>query len=325
MTGMKIKHVTLLGGAGFVGRHLVHRLNAEGYGVRVLTRHRERHREFLVAHAVELVETNVYDAEALQQQFEDTDAVVNLVGILNERGDDGSGFHHAHVELSRKAVEACKANGVKRLLHMSALNADAQAGPSHYLRTKGEAEDFVHRAASEDFQVTSFRPSVIFGAEDSFFNRFAGLLRLAPWFFPLACPNARFAPVYVGDVVEAFLRALADPATSGRRYDLCGPRQYTLQELVEYTAKCLDLRRRIIPLSETLGLLQARVMEHVPGKPFSLDNHRSLQVDSVCQGESGLASLGITPTSVEAIVPVYLQRRYQGGAYQDYRSRARRH
>ena len=319
-----IKAIAILGGTGFVGRHLANRLSKARYPLKVLTRRRERHRDLLVIPTLDLVEADVHDPTVLEHELRGCDAVVNLIGILNERGDDGSGFREAHVELCRKLIAACRANDIRRLLHMSALNADARSGPSHYQRTKGEAEDLVHAAAGEDLRVTSFRPSVIFGPDDDFFNRFAGLLRFAPLVFPLACPNARFAPVYVGDVVEAMALSLTDPATYGRRYDLCGPKVYTLAELVAYTAQCLKLRRYVLPLNARLSLLQAQVLEHVPGKPLSLDNYRSLQIDSVCGGENGLLSLGITPTAVESVVPGYLAERGQRGLYRKLRALARR-
>ena len=321
---MIIKTIVILGGTGFVGRHLVNALSGQDYRIRVLTRRRERHRELLVIPTLDLIESDVHDPAELTRQLAGCDAVINLVGILNERGDDGSGFRHAHVDLARQVVEACRSNPIHCLLHMSALNADATAGPSHYLKTKGEAEDLVHQAAGERLRITSFRPSVIFGPDDSFFNRFAQLLRFSPYFFPLACPRSRFAPVYVTNVVEAFMRALADPATAGRRYDLCGPKQYTLQELVAYTATCLHLRRRIIPLNERFSYLQAQVLDRVPGKPMSLDNYRSLQVPSVCQGESGLAALGIEPVAIEAVVPAYLRKQHQRARYRVLRTFARR-
>ncbi len=319
-----VKTICILGGTGFVGRHLANRLTKARYPIKVLTRRRERHRDLLVIPTLDLVEADVHDPIVLQRELRGAGAVVNLIGILNERGDDGSGFHEAHVELSRKVILACRANAIPRLLHMSALNADAKTGPSHYQRTKGEAEDLVHASADEDLRVTSFRPSVIFGPDDDFFNRFAGLLKLLPFVFPLGCPHARFAPVYVGDVVEAMAQSLADPATYGRRYDLCGPRTYTLAELVAYTAQCLKLRRYVIPLNARLSLLQAQVLERVPGKPLSLDNHRSLQVDSVCGGENGLATLGLAPTAVESVVPAYLEERSQRGMYRKLRGLARR-
>lgn len=320
---MKFTTLGLIGGAGFVGGHLANRLIKEGCRVRVLTRCPERHRDLLVLPTLDLIGVDVYDTGALTSQLAGCEAVINLAGILNERGDGGRGFYQVHVELARKVVEACKTNGIQRLLHMSAINADVN-GPSHYLKTKGEGEDLVHRAAEEGLEITSFRPSVIFGPGDHFFNRFASLLKIAPYFFPLACPKARFAPVYVGDVVEAFMRALQDPATIGSHYNLCGPHEYTLAELVEYTARQLGLRRHIVPLDEKWSLRQAQLLELLPGKPFSLDNHRSLQVDSVCKGDNGLIALGMTPASVEAIVPTYLGKRNLRRRYYIYRSLARR-
>ncbi len=295
--------VCLVGGAGFIGRHLVGRLARDGHYLRVLTRRRERHRDLLVVPTLEVVETDVHFASNLMDALAGCDVVVNLVGILNEGRGEAASFRAAHVDLTRKVVEAARFNGARRLLHMSALNADP-AAPSAYLRTKGEGEDAAHEAAREGLAVTSFRPSVVFGPEDSFFNRFADLLRLSP-VLPLACPEARFAPVYVGDVAEAFARALDDRATFGRRYDLCGPQTFTLSELVRYTAEVAGLRRRVLGLGDTASRLQARVLEHLPGKPFSYDNYLSLGLDSVCR-EDGLGALGVTPTGVAAVVPGYL-------------------
>ncbi|HSP01655.1 MAG TPA: complex I NDUFA9 subunit family protein [Thioalkalivibrio sp.] len=295
---MKINSVCVLGGSGFVGGHLVARLVASGRSVKVITRRRERHRDLLVLPGVTLVDGDVHDPASLKRHFRDCDAVINLIGILNEKGHDGSGFRRAHVDLARHVVEACRATGVKRLVHMSALNADSGTGPSLYLRTKGEAESLV-RTQSGDTVVTVFRPSVIFGPGDSFLNRFAGLLRISP-VLPLACPDARFAPVFVGDVVERFVDCLEDSASFGQRYDLCGPRIYTLKELVRYTARSIGLRRAIIGLPDWASRLQATVFEYVPGKPFSLDNYRSLKKDSVC------AEGGTCPTTLESVAPRYL-------------------
>lgn len=307
---MRTHSICVLGGTGFVGSWLVSRLARDGHRIRVLTRRRERHRDLLVLPTVELIDADVHDPAQLASHFEGRDTVINLVGILNEKGDSGKGFRHAHVELARKVVEACQGAGVHRLLHMSALHADAKSAPSHYLRSKAEAEDLVHAAASPDFHVTSFRPSVIFGRGDSFLNRFAELLRMTPGVFPLACPEARFAPVFVADVAEAYTRALADPKTYGQRYDLCGPHSYTLRELVAYTASLIGVRRLILPLPESLSRLQAAVLEYAPGKPFSRDNFRSLQIDSVCEGPFPPV-FGITPSTLEAEAPEYLAPRNQ--------------
>jgi NADH dehydrogenase len=319
---MLIRRICILGGTGFVGRSLANRLARDGYALRVLTRDRERNRSALILlPELELIEADVHDPAQLVRHFAGCEAAVNLVGILNERGRDGSGFRHAHVDLAAKVVEAARRAGVRRLLHMSALNADARSGPSHYLRSKGEAEDRVHAAA--DLRPTSFRPSVVFGPGDSFFNRFARLLRIAPGVFPLACAGARFAPVFVGDVAEAMTRALPDPGTYGRRLGLCGPRVLTLEQIVRYVAECIRVRRLIVPLPDLLSRVQAAICDFVPGKPFSTDNYLSATVDSVCE-RNDLEGLGIAPAPIEAIVPQYLGGHLVRARYDRFRSRARR-
>lgn len=293
--------VGILGGSGFVGQALAARLAADGHRVRVWTRRRERHRELLVLPELELVEGDVYQPDFLREQFAGLDAVVNLVGILNESGRSGRGFFRAHAELPERVVEAMRGVGVNRLLHMSALNATAQA-PSHYLRSKAVGEEAVRRSG---LRWTIFRPSVIFGPRDSFVNRFAALLRLMPGVFPLACPDARLQPVYIGDVVHAYAQALTDERTVGQQYNLCGPEACTLREIVTRIAGWTGRRVRIIGLNRMLSFAQALVMEFAPGKPFSLDNYRSLQLDSVCPGPFP-AIFGLEPASLETIVPTYL-------------------
>lgn len=293
--------VCILGGTGFVGRHLAAKLVARGHSVKVLTRHRFLHTDMLVLPTLTLVQADVYDAGVLREAFIGCDAVINLVGILNERGHKGHGFAEAHVTLTTAVLEACRGASIKRLLHMSALNAEIH-GPSHYLRTKGTAEQLVFAAKHVD--PTVFQPSVIFGSGDSFLTRFAGLLKRMP-FFPLAFPKARFAPVYVGDVAEAFTCCLEQRAGIGRRYVLFGPRTYSLHELVAYAGQVSGHRRFILGLPRPAAWLQAATMEWLPGKPFSLDNYRSLTRDSVSE-EDGLAALQIAATPLEAIAPLYL-------------------
>ncbi len=315
---MKHNSVCILGGSGFVGSQIAYELAAGGRSVRVFTRNRERCKHLLVVPGISLVESNIFDQNQLNAQFEDIDAVINLVGILNEKQHNGKGFHKAHVELPQRIIDACVFNGIQRVLHMSALNADAIAGPSHYLRTKGEAETTLHAIPPDKLQVTSFRPSVIFGPDDSFFNRFADLLKLMPVAFPLACPNARFSPVYVGDVARRFVQALDDETTINQRYDLCGPKEYSLMELVRYTVEQLEIKRSIIGLPDFLGHLQAAIFEWFPGKPFSLDNYNSLKIDSTCQQNS------CEPTSIENIVPFYIGNKGLRKKYDTYRKTARR-
>ena len=302
---MRPLSICILGGTGFVGSQLCSRLIRDGHSLRVLTRNRDRHRELLVLPGLELVDANVHDPAVLAEQFRGRDAVVNLVGILNERGRGGAGFRVAHVELARKVVAACRSAGVERLLHMSALCAGTDAA-SHYLRSKGEAERIV-REESATVAWTIFQPSVIFGPGDAFMNRFAKLLRCAA-LLPLARADARFAPVYVGDVVEAFVRALAEPDRQQAAYQLCGPQVYSLRELVRYVAGVLGLRRWVFGLPDALGYPLALVLDFFPGKPLSVDNFRSLGTDSVCSVD-GLGKLGIVPSSLAAVVPGYLGTR----------------
>jgi NADH dehydrogenase len=271
----------------------------------------------------EIIEVDVYDGSSITRQLSGCDAVINLAGILNEKGDDGSGFRRVHTELTRVIVKACFDAGVKRYLHMSALNADP-FGPSYYLRTKGEAENAAMAAHDEGLPATVFRPSVIFGPNDDFFNRFARLLRISPLLFPLACARAKFQPVFIGDVSEAIVRALTDRSTFGGRYDLGGPEVKTLLEIVQYVADLSNKRTIIVPLGPVLSKLQANVLEYVPGKPLSRDNLRSTSEDSVCRGESGLVQLGIEPASIGEIVPTYLGGKFERMRYYDLRSAARR-
>ena len=291
------RRVVVLGGSGFVGRRLVARLLADGHRVCVLSRDAGT-RDRVPAGAGHRA-GDVYDPAFLGEAFAGTDAVVNLVGILNERGDDGRGFRKVYVELADAAIEAMRAAGVRRLLQMSALHAGD--GASHYLRARGEAEV---RVVASGLDWTLFRPSVIAGPGDGLFCRFAGLLRFAPG-LPLGGADVRFQPVWVGDVAEAFARALADDATIGQRYDLVGPEVMTLGGIVRLTAQTLGWRRFVLPLPGALGRLQAEVGEHLPGKPISRDNWRSLRQDSTSD-DNGLPKLGIAPTDVRAKLPEIL-------------------
>ena len=300
---MTRRTVCVFGGTGFVGRALATRLMQAGHDVRIPTRRLDRHKDLLVLPTVSLRPGDVYDPGFIRDVIGGCDAVINLVGVLNE--GRGATFAAAHVALPEKIVAACQEQGVPRLLHMSALNAAASA-PSRYLRSKAAGEEIVRVS---DLAFTVFRPSVIFGRRDGFLNRFARLLKLAPGLFPLACPNARFQPVYVEDVTRAFAQALGEYRTHGQTYALCGPRVYTLQEIVEYLARLLHRKQRIVGLNDTLSRLQATLAEFVPGKPFSRDNYASLKLDSVCDGPNALTDVfGIRPTLLDEIAPSYIVR-----------------
>lgn len=290
------QRIVILGGTGFVGRHLVARLAGDGHDVHVLSRNRSRHPLRGLPPGTRASSLDVYDGAALSRAFAGADAVVNLVGILNEAGDSGRGFRRVHVELTRTVIAACHEAGVRRLLQMSALNAGR--GRSHYLASRGEAETVVKASA---LAWTIFQPSVIFGHGDGLFCRFAALLKIAP-LLPLARADAKFAPVWVGDVVAAYARALVDPGTIGNVYELYGPQVFTLRQLVQMTARTLGRRRLVFGLPDPLGRMQALLGEFLPGQPFSRDNFRSLLTDAV-GGIDGLHRLGIVPTPVGAVLP----------------------
>jgi uncharacterized protein YbjT (DUF2867 family) len=300
---MKHPRICVIGGTGFVGRQLLNRLSTTGYRTRVPTRHPHRYRELKLLPGCELVEVAQWDETSLREPMLGCDAVVNLAGILNEGA--GRTFEQTHVRMVELITRSAIASGVGAYVHMSALNADP-SGPSEYLKSKGRGEAVALAAAEQGLAVTLFRPSVIFGPGDGLFNRFASLLRLLPGPFPLACADSRFAPVYVGDVVDAILRALEDPASRGEIYELCGPRTFALRDILLYAGSRIGRKVRVIALSDRLARLQARVFEKLPGRPFSTDNYLSLQVDSLCR-EDGLARLGITATDVDAVVPGYLK------------------
>ena len=293
---MNKPRIVVLGGTGFVGSRLVSALARAGWRVTVASRNAMHKPALGAIPEVRVVSVDPLDSAALARLLDGAAAAVNLIGILNERGFSGAGFQRAHVDIPTALIAACRQAGVSRLVQMSALNAGR--GKSHYLRTRGEGEQVV-KGSGLDW--TIFQPSVIFGPGDGLYCRFAGLLDLAP-VLPLAKPGAKFAPVYVGDVAAAFLRALDDPDSScGQVYELYGPQVFTLREIVAWTAQQRSQRRCILPLPDTLGRLQAMLMDFIPGKPFSSDNWKSLQVDSV-GGIDGLYRLGIAKTPVARIM-----------------------
>lgn len=317
------KTCVILGGTGFVGRAIINKLRNAGYRIVVPTRSLETAKSLGVIPEVKLVSADVHDRDGLAKVVRGADAVINLVGILNERGHHrGRGFYVAHRDLTASVIDVCQQEGVARLLQMSALKASAKKGPSDYLKSKGEAEDAIRSADPATLAWTIFQPSVIFGPNDSFINRFAGLLKIAP-VMPLARANARFAPVFVEDVALAFVQALNDKRTIGQVYQLCGPRVYSLRELVTYVRDELGIRRLIIGLPDAIAKIQARIFDFVPGKPFSTDNFRSLTMHSICD-QNGLLELGIEPTSLETIVPTYLTRKGRNERYDDLRRSAKR-
>jgi uncharacterized protein YbjT (DUF2867 family) len=313
---MIINDVLVLGGSGFVGRHVCHQLAARGYRVTVPTRDRERAKnDLILLPTADVIVADVHDEPTLAQLVRTCDAVVNLVGVLHD-GRGRASFDEAHVGLARKVVAACRSQGARRLLHMSALNAD-RAGPSAYLRSKAEAENIV-RESGLDF--TIFRPSVIFGRGDDFLSLFAQLQRYLPALV-LASPDAKFQPVYVEDVAAVFAESVKRLEAFGRAYDLVGPKVYTLRELVEYVGAVTGHRRTVIGLGPRLSYLQAAAMEFLPGKLMTRDNYRSMTVDSV---SASALPFEVAPTALEAVVPAWLAQRTPRARYQAFRNRSHR-
>ena len=345
---MKIERICILGGSGFVGTQLVSQLAARGLTVRVLSHRRETAKELILLPTVEVIEADVHDQQELIRQFRGMDAVINLVGILHERnvgradlpsarrGD----FQKVHIELTRKIIHACGESGVRRLLHMSALGANPNSR-SAYQRSKGIAEALVREAGMHHVEhenwylngpkfihgygldVTVFRPSVIFGRGDAFLSMFARLLKIFP-VLPLAGAATRFAPVHVQDVARAFADSLDNTATHGQTYELCGPKAYTLQELVRYVGEVTGKKRSIIPLGFLLSYLQAWALEFMPGKKLmTRDNHFAMSVDNVCNG--GWPSVfDFQPAALEAVAPEYLRSDTPRARYEGYREGAHR-
>jgi uncharacterized protein YbjT (DUF2867 family) len=310
---MRQHRVAILGGAGFIGRYVVKRLAERGDVLTVGGRHAAA-AKFLKLKGdvgqVGLVNLSITDDELLPAFVAGNDAVVNLVGILVERGRQRFELIH-HVAPARLARVAREA-GVQRFVHISAIGADPRS-TSAYARTKAAGEEAVRDAFPT---ATILRPSVVFGPEDQFFNRLASMALISPVMPLIGGGETRLQPVYVGDVADAVVRVIDDSATAGRTYELGGPRVYTLKALTELLLAELRRKRLLIDLPFALAGLQAQLMSLLPNPPLTPDQVEMLKYDNVASsGELGLATLGITPTAVEAILPTYLDRFSRGGWY----------
>jgi len=313
---MKHERILVIGGTGFIGRHLAALLAAGGRDVIVPTRRRARGRDLLLLPTVDVVEADVGDDAALARLVARADAVVNLVGILHGRRGApwGPEFERLHVRLPARLARACAAAGVRRLLHISALgvrDGGESDLPSMYLRSKAAGERALREAASAagataGLAWTIFRPSVVFGPDDRLLNLFAKLQAWLPLML-LARANARLQPVYVGDVARALVNALDAPATHGRIYELAGSEIFTLRELVALAGRLSGHRRPIIALPDALGRLQAALLEFAPGPTLmSRDNFDSLSVDNVASGPIA-PELGITPAGPAELAPAWFR------------------
>jgi uncharacterized protein YbjT (DUF2867 family) len=293
-------NVLVLGGSGFIGRHVCEKLAAAGHSITVPTRRLAASKHLLPLPRLTLAQADVHDEKSLAALVSKHNAVINLVAILH--GDEAR-FERTHVALPQKIATACKTAGVRRLVHISALGAAPDA-PSMYQRSKARGEAVLAEAGLD---VTLLRPSVVFGAEDKFLNMFASLQGIAP-FMPLAGGSTRFAPVWVEDVAQAVVNSLTCSDTVGKVYEACGPDVLSLRQIVQLAGKLAGCQRPVIDLPLWLGRAQGAVMEWLPGEPLmSRDNVDSLKADNVSDGKTqGLAVLGITPASVYAIAPTYI-------------------
>jgi uncharacterized protein YbjT (DUF2867 family) len=323
-----MSRILVIGGSGFIGRHVIARLAREGHVLRVPTRSRQRAKHLILLPTVDVVEADVHDDPTLDQLVAGCDAVINLVGLLHSRSARRSGnpametygpdFARAHVALPRRILDACYKAGVRRLIHFSALGAKLDA-PSEYLRSKAAGEEVLIAARSR-IDATVLRPSVVFGPEDRFLNLFAAMTR---WFAVMLvpCPDARFQPVYVADVAECVARCLADQGSINHHYDLCGPKVYTLRELVKFAGAACGRQRPVIGLPDGLAYLQAFILECLMIKLLTRDNLRSMQVP--CVSDSPFP-FGMRPESMEIAAPAWLGGEAVHSHYEPHRSRAGR-
>jgi uncharacterized protein YbjT (DUF2867 family) len=315
---MRIRKIAILGGSGFVGSSIAAKLDATGYQVKVLTRRREAAKHLILLPNVQVIECDIKNQQALKNALTGMDAVINLIGILHEGGSNT--FENMHHQLPRRVAQLCEELSIKRLLHMSALQANIHA-PSQYLRSKAAGESAVNEF-NKKLDITIFRPSVIFGRDDKFINLFAGLIQFLP-VIALAKPSAKFQPIWVEDVASCFVNALENTTTFSKSYDLGGPQVVTLRALIEQVMATMGKTRPIIGLNDTLSLAQGFMMELMPIKLMSRDNVRSMEVDNVTNAPIA-AELAVTPTAMDAIIGDYLKDANPRGAYDGFRSAAGR-
>lgn len=301
----------VFGGGGFIGRHLVRRLGKAGVTVRVPSRHVSRLGALRTAGAVGQIVPEIvgaFDEAELAAAVRGADIVINLIGILAESRRNS--FNRFHTTVPGLIAQAAAAAGAKRLIHVSALGVDAHS-KSAYARSKAAGEDAVRDAFP---QATIIRPSIVFGPEDTFFNRFAAMALISPVLPLIGGGHTRFQPVYVGDVADAIMAATTQPDVQGKIYELGGPAAYSFRELMELLLAEMGVNRLLAPLPWGLARFQARLAEFIPGKPLTRDQVELLKQDNVLSGTApGLADLGVHPTAVELILPTYLDRFRKGG------------
>jgi uncharacterized protein YbjT (DUF2867 family) len=308
----------VFGGGGFIGRHLVRRLGKAGMTVRIPSRHVSRLGALKTAGVVGQIVPEIvgsFDAAELAATIQGADIVINLIGILAE--SRANGFTRLHATVPGLIAAAAAAAGVKRLIHVSALGADAHS-TSAYAASKAAGEAAVLEAFP---QATILRPSIVFGPEDKFFNRFAAMALLSPVLPLIGGGHTKFQPVYVGDVADAIMAAATRPDAGGKIYELGGPATYSFKELMELLLAEMGVKRLLASLPWGLASFQARIAEWIPGKPLTRDQVELLKQDNVLSGAApGLVDLGIQPTAAELILPTYLERFRKGGRMSQQRT-----
>ena len=312
---MKQKVIGLFGGSGFVGQNLAFFLAKQGYAIRVFTRRRKNTRDLWMHPSIEIIEVDLENQKHLAEALSGCSSIVNLIGILNEKKDNGKEFINVHVRTLENILSACATAQISNFVQISALNADVN-GSSFYLKSKGLAEDFLKTTFNKSSRLpTAFpnsisiiKPSVIFGAKDAFTNKFALLIKYIPLFFPLAKGDVKFQPVYVGDLTALIFKCIEKPDQGVSTIHVGGPEIYTLKEILSLIADIMGQKTKVIPLSNFLSCLQANFLEYVPGKPFSRDNLRSLSKDSICLSSATTTGerVEIQSTSMKNILPTYL-------------------
>ena len=316
---MKKLNIGLLGGTGFIGSVLSNTLVKRGHTIRISTRKTNHGRHLWVLPNTTVNEVDLNKQEEIDSFYRGCDILINLIGILNEKKDDGRGFTYAHTELTNRAIQTSKTNKIGHFIQISSIGADSNS-KSNYQKTKGDAENLISSKLNMNQRASIIRPSVVFGPNDKFINKFASLIKIFKGRIPLACPNSLLQPIFVDDLVSAIIAVIEEPKYREPVYEVGGPDVLQLVDIIRYICNILEIKDRIIPLNSFFSSVQAEFLEHIPGKPFSRDNLRSLKNNSVCNKLPGLRDLGVKPTAMNEVVPKYLSNKTYKDRFAHYRN-----
>lgn len=302
---MKNTLITIFGGTGFVGQYVVKELAKTGALIRVASRNPDKASHLRTMGSpgqISFIQANIRNKASVEVAVKGADVVINLVGLLFESGKQN--FSAIHAQAAETLAKIAKVEGVKRLVHMSALGVD-HSTHSKYARTKFNGENAILAAFPE---ASIMRPSIIFGAEDKFFNRFAAMAKCLP-FLPLIGGDTKFQPVYVVDVAKAFAAVVADDATAGNIYELGGPDVYTFRELMQIMLEAIGKEPALIPVPFFLASIEAAFLELLPRPLLTRDQVQLLKKDNVVvEGANTFKTLGVEPSNLQSVIPSYLER-----------------